>query len=239
MKTAAVVLAGGSGKRMGTSTPKQYLPLRGVPLICHALRTFEESFIDEIVLVVTPGDEEKCREEIVERYGFGKVKHIVAGGKERYHSVMNGVKAVSTDADYIFIHDGARALIRTEVLERALADVKEYRASVVAVPAKDTVKIADEEHFVLDTPKRTAVWQMQTPQVFEAALIREAYLRLEKQEAELLARGVEITDDAMIVELCTDARVHLVMGAYDNIKITTPEDLGYAEWILEKLCKND
>lgn len=230
MKTAAVVLAGGSGKRMHADVPKQYMTLCGHPLLYYSLRAFEDSFIDEIVLVTAAGEEEHCRETIVERYGFDKVRAIVPGGKERYHSVMHGVKAVSTDTDYIFIHDGARPFITQEILKRVLGDVQEKKACVVGMPVKDTIKIADEDGFVADTPKRASVWQVQTPQVFAAELIRRAYGMLEKEEAELLARGVEITDDAMIVELLTKQPVYLTRGSYENIKITTPEDMGYAEW---------
>ncbi|MBO6208833.1 MAG: 2-C-methyl-D-erythritol 4-phosphate cytidylyltransferase [Lachnospiraceae bacterium] len=238
MKTAAVVLAGGSGKRMHADVPKQYMTLCGHPLLYYSLRAFEDSFIDEIVLVTAAGEEEHCREMIVERYGFDKVRAIVPGGKERYHSVMHGVKAVSTDTDYIFIHDGARPFITQEILKRVLGDVQEKKACVVGMPVKDTIKIADEDGFVADTPKRALVWQVQTPQVFAAELIRRAYGMLEKEEAELLARGVEITDDAMIVELLTKQPVYLTQGSYENIKITTPEDMGYAEWqMAERLEK--
>ncbi len=238
MKTAAVVLAGGSGKRMHADVPKQYMTLCGHPLLYYSLRAFEESFVDEIVLVTAAGEEEHCRETIVERYGFDKVRAIVPGGKERYHSVMHGVKAVSADTDYIFIHDGARPFITQEILKRVLGDVQEKKACVVGMPVKDTIKIADEDGFVADTPKRASVWQVQTPQVFAAELIRRAYGMLEKEEAELLARGVEITDDAMIVELLTKQSVYLTQGSYENIKITTPEDMGYAEWqMAERLEK--
>ena len=234
MRTAAVVLAGGSGKRMHADVPKQYMTLFGHPLLYYSLRAFEDSFIDEIVLVTAAGEEEHCRTEIVEKYDFAKVTAIVPGGKERYHSVMQGVKAVSTEADYIFIHDGARPFITQEILEHVLTDVQEKQACVVGMPVKDTIKIADADGAVADTPKRALVWQVQTPQVFSADLIRRAYGQLEKEEAELLARGVEITDDAMIVELLTKQKVYLSQGSYENIKITTPEDMGYAEWILGK-----
>ena len=232
MKNAAVVLAGGSGKRMHADVPKQYMTLCGHPLLYYSLHAFEESFIDEIILVTAAGEEEHCRETIVERYGFDKVRAIVPGGKERYHSVIQGLKAVSTDADYIFIHDGARPFITQEILERVLGDVQEKQACVVGMPVKDTIKIADAQGFVADTPKRASVWQVQTPQVFAADLIRRAYGKMEKEETDLLARGVEITDDAMIVELLTKQKVFLTQGNYENIKITTPEDMKYAEWLM-------
>ncbi len=219
---------------MGADVPKQYMDLNGYPVIAYSLKVFEKSFIDEIVLVCGAGDEEMCRERIAGRYGLKKIKSIVCGGRERYHSVMNGLEAVSADTDYIFIHDGARPFISAKVLEGVLKDVMDFGASVVAVPAKDTVKLADADGFVRDTPPRKTVWQMQTPQVFDAALIREAYGRLKSEEEQLLRNGTEISDDAMIVELLTSHKVHLFMGEYENIKLTTPEDMAYAEWLTSK-----
>ncbi|MBR1471377.1 MAG: 2-C-methyl-D-erythritol 4-phosphate cytidylyltransferase [Lachnospiraceae bacterium] len=235
MKTTAVVLAGGSGRRMHTDVPKQYLKLNGVPLLYHSLKTFEDSFIDEIVLVTAAGEEAYCREEIVERYGLKKVSRIVPGGRERYHSVMQGVKAVRADAEVIFIHDGARPFVTQEILERVLAEVQDKKACVVGMPVKDTIKIAAADGSVEATPGRAKVWQVQTPQVFAAELIRRAYGRLEAEEESLLAQGVEITDDAMIVELLTEQKVYLVPGSYENIKITTPEDLSYAAWLYQEM----
>ena len=234
MKTAAVVLAGGSGKRMGAEVPKQYLSLDGRPLVFYSLRAFEDSFIDTVVLVVTAGDEEYCRREIVERYDLHKVRAIVSGGKERYHSVAKGVEAVEEDVSWIFIHDGARPFLSREILERAFEDVKRSGASVAAVQSKDTVRLADAEGFVRETPPRAEVWQMQTPQVFSAELLRRACRRLSEEEASLAAQGIRITDDAMMVELLCGQRAHLVTGDYENIKITTPEDLEFAEMLLKR-----
>ena len=233
MKTAAVVLSGGSGKRMGADVPKQYMDLCGYPVIYYSLKAFEDSFIDEIVLVCAAGDEDMCQKNIADRYGFKKIKSIVCGGRERYHSVMNGIKAVSAGADFIYIHDGARPFISRQVIEGVQEDVIKYGASIVAVPAKDTIKLADEDAIVNATPPRKSAWQMQTPQVFDAQLIRKAYGRLEEQEDKLLAQGVEISDDAMIVELLTEHKVHLYKGEYTNIKITTPDDLAYAQWMVK------
>ena len=234
MKTAAVVLAGGSVKRMGAEVPKQYLSLDGRPLVFYSLKAFEDSFIDTVVLVVTAGDEDYCRREIVERYGFRKVAAVVSGGKERYHSVVKGVEAVAEDVSWIFIHDGARPFLSREVLERAFEDVKRSGASVVAVQSKDTVRLADAEGFVRETPPRDEVWQMQTPQVFSAELLRRACRELSEKEGELLAKGIRITDDAMMVELLCGQRAHLVTGDYENIKITTPEDLEFAEMLIKR-----
>ncbi|MCM1174370.1 MAG: 2-C-methyl-D-erythritol 4-phosphate cytidylyltransferase [Blautia sp.] len=231
-KTVAVVLAAGAGKRMRSDVRKQYLLLQGRPVIYYALRTFQDSFIDEIVLVVGQGETEYCRREIAEKYHFSKVKQIVEGGKERYHSVANGLKAVAGEG-YVFIHDGARPFVTGEILRRSYEAVRKYHACVVGMPVKDTIKIVDKDCFAKETPNRETVWQVQTPQVFTIALAKEAYDKLLLKEAELKTRGIRITDDAMVVETLLNHPVKLVEGSYGNIKITTPEDLHIARSFLE------
>ncbi len=228
MRTAAVILAAGSGKRMGSSTKKQYMLMKDRPIIYYALKIFQESFIDEIVLVVAPGDQEYCKKEIVEKYGFDKVIQIVEGGKERYHSVAVGLDCIK-ECGYVFIHDGARPMVTEEILERALSCVKEYRACAVGMPVKDTIKIADEAGNIVSTPNRNLVWMVQTPQVFDYYLIKDAYHKLISQEEKLQRKGIAVTDDAMVVETLTGHSVKLVQGSYENIKITTPEDILIAE----------
>lgn len=218
--TTAIVLAAGHGKRMGTDLPKQFLEIGGVPMIAATLRVFEESsVIDEILLVTSPDYVSYCENEIVAKYGFSKVRGVITGGKERYDSVWQALLACE-GSDYVFIHDGARPFVTGEILLRTDAAVRKYKAAAVAVPSKDTVKIADENGFVQDTPSRSRVFIMQTPQAFEYDLIRKAN--------EILFRDggmQDVTDDAMIVERSGLARVKLVEGSYSNIKITTPEDL--------------
>lgn len=230
MKSVAVVLAAGQGKRMNTKVPKQFMELAGKPLVYYSLKVFEESFIDEVVLVTGENEIPYCKKEIAEKYGFHKVKQIVAGGKERYHSVHAGLVA-ALDADYVFVHDGARPFITQQILEKAYDTVKIENACVVAVPSKDTVKIIDENGYVAQTPNRDRVWNMQTPQVFEYRLIRAAYDILLREEDKVLAEGIRITDDAMVVETFMKQPVKVVEGSYENIKITTPEDLAFAEII--------
>lgn len=227
-RTAAIVLAAGSGKRMESSTKKQYMLLDGKPVIYYSLKAFQESFVDEIILVVSAGDTEYCRKEIVERYGFNKVSHITEGGNERYHSVAAGLRNAQ-DCDFVFIHDGARPMLTQELLSRLLACVTEYGACVAGMPVKDTIKIADENGFIEQTPDRRLVWQIQTPQVFEYSLIRNAYEQLLEREQEFLSKGISVTDDAMVVESLTGHKVRLVEGSYENMKITTPEDMKIAE----------
>ena len=221
-KTAAVVLAAGKGKRMNSDVPKQFMLLREKPVLYYSLQTFQDSFVDEIILVTEKGEEEYCRKEIVDKYHLTKVKHITAGGTERYFSA------------YIFIHDGARPFVTGQIINDALENVRVHKACVAAMPVKDTIKIADDQDFAVSTPRRDLVWMMQTPQVFQASLIREAYRRLIKEEEKLRTEGIQITDDAMAVETLLHQPVKLFRASYENIKITTPEDLVIADGILEK-----
>jgi len=228
---AAIVLAGGSGKRMGTATAKQYLMIKNKPIICYSLEVFEKcELIDTIVLVVGKGQIPYCRQEILEKYQFNKIKTIVEGGKERYHSVWAGLQTLSQmKKGYIFIHDGARPFIEQEILVRAYDEVCKSSACVVGMPVKDTIKIADAQRNIYMTPERSLVWQIQTPQVFAAELIISAYQELMIKEKLFLEQGVQITDDAMVVEKFCKCPIKLVEGSYKNLKITTPEDLKIAE----------
>ena len=232
-RTAAVVLAAGSGKRMNAGVKKQYMEIAGRPVLYYSLKAFEESFIDEIVLVVSQDEIEQVQESYVNQYGFQKISRIVVGGKERYHSVACGLQAVRQDCDFVFIHDSARPMLTQEILQRAYRAVQEEEACVVGVPSKDTVKIADEQGYVSVTPNRSLVWNVQTPQVFSYPLVYSAYEELLQKEQELLASGVQITDDAMGVEYLAHHKVKLVEGSYENIKITTPEDVQIAERYLQ------
>ena len=223
----AIVLAAGSGKRMGTKVHKQYLLMGGKPVLYYSLRAFEDSKrIDEIILVCGAGEEDYCRKEIVEKYGISKARKIIPGGAERYDSVWNGLK--ETKEGYVYIHDGARPFVDEEIIERAYECVSEQHACVAGMPSKDTVKIADSGNIVTATPDRSSVWIVQTPQVFDTELIRKAYaLLMEKDE-------ISVTDDAMVAEQMLGASVRLFYGSYENIKITTPEDLEIAEVFLKR-----
>lgn len=227
-KVAAIVLAAGSGKRMHSSVKKQYMELLGYPVIYYSLLAFEKYGVDQIVLVTGAEDIEYCQEHIVKRYGFQKVNQIVAGGKERYHSVMEGLKVVE-DADYVLIHDGARPCLTPAVIARCIQDAGQYGACAAAVPSKDTIKIADEEGFAAQTPPRSQVYLIQTPQAFSMELIQRAYETMKQSDL----TGITITDDAMAVECFTNERVKLTEGDYENIKVTTPEDLSTAEMFLK------
>lgn len=232
-RTTAIVLAAGSGKRMGSDTKKQYMQILEKPVVYYALKIFQDSFVDEIVMVVSKGDEEYCQKEIVERFQFTKVKRIVEGGKERYHSVYKGILACG-DCDYIYIHDGARPCIYEDLLLRLHKAVVKHQAAILGMPVKDTIKVSDEQAMVAGTPERKYLWQIQTPQVFSYSIIFEAYQYLMKKEEEFKSEGVIVTDDAMVVETVLKRKIKLVEGDYKNIKITTPEDLAVAEIFLRQ-----
>ena len=225
-KYTAIVLAAGSGKRMNSKVHKQYLIKQDRPVLYYSLKAFEDSAVDEIVLVVGKGEEKFCRKEIVDKYGISKVKAIVEGGKERYHSAFEGLKQTS-DADYVLIHDGARPFVNQDIIRRCMQEVQKYQACVVGMPVKDTIKIADEEGYAKQTPDRKNVWMIQTPQTFSYALIYEAYEEMLKTE------DAAITDDAMVLERIKGKKSKLIEGSYRNIKITTPEDLLIANVYLQ------
>lgn len=230
-RTVGIVLAAGRGSRMNCDINKPYLLLRERPILYYALKAFEDSFVDEIILVAGETEIGYCRSEVVEKFGFQKVTHIVAGGAERYHSVFHGLQAVE-QCEYVFIHDGARPFVTVDILKRAYEAVRRDKACVVGMPVKDTIKLADDQGFCASTPRRDLVWAIQTPQVFSFPLVKKAYTAFLQQEQTLSAEGVPITDDAMVVERFSDTRVRLVEGSCANIKITTPEDLIVAEGFL-------
>lgn len=226
-RCTAIVLAAGKGTRMGTKVHKQYLELCGRPVLYYALKAFEQSqVIDDIILVTGKDEVEYCKEKIVDKYNLSKVRHIVPGGKERYNSVYNGLKLIENG--YVFIHDGARPFIDEDSIKRAYDTVQHEDACIVAMPVKDTIKISDSQGFVESTPDRSTVWMVQTPQVFSAELIKEAYDRIMKTDC----KGV--TDDAMVVEKTMNHKVKFVEGSYMNIKITTPEDLEIGEVFIKR-----
>ena len=230
-KITAVVLAAGAGKRMHSDVPKQYMMLAGRPVLFYALQAFAESAVTDIVVVVGAGEIDYCRKEIVEKYHIQKVCAVVEGGRERYHSVYEGLKAAD-GSDYVLIHDGARPLVSADIIKRSMQAVKEYRACVAGMPVKDTIKIADEDGYAKLTPERSKVWQIQTPQSFSYPLVYEAYRKM------LADEDSAITDDAMVVERMTNQPVKLIEGNYRNIKITTPEDMLIAEMYLKQGTSN-
>jgi len=211
---------------MGLAVKKQFLQLEGIPVIGHTLKVIADSpVVHDIVLVASPGEETYCRRTIVERLGIRKVAAIVPGGSERQESVYNGLLALSADTGIVVIHDGARPLLRPEELSAVVEGAAQYGAATLAVPVKDTVKLAGEEEFVAETLPRERLWLTQTPQAFRHQLIIEAHQRAMRMK-------YTGTDDAGLVEML-GRPVKIVAGSYENLKITTPEDLLVASAIIK------
>lgn len=225
----AVVLAAGRGRRMGIKTAKQYLELQGKPVLAYALEAFEQSSVIDDILLITGEDHiDYCKKEICEKYGIKKVSAVAPGGKERYESVWKALCILKErgQAGYVMIHDGARPFLTEDILERVYRQVQTYKACVVGMPVKDTIKLIDKDGQITESPDRSFVWQAQTPQAFALPLIIEAFEKQMKEDCS------HITDDAMVVERQMGVPVYMVEGSYCNIKITTPEDLMIAQALL-------
>ena len=225
-RCTAIVLAAGQGKRMHSKIQKQFLEIGGKPILYYSMECFQKSpLIQDIILVTGEDMISYCQSEIVEKYGFTKVCKVTAGGKERYDSVYAGLLCCQ-DTDYVYIHDGARPFVTEEMIQRGYEAVKRTNACVMGMPSKDTVNLADPSGYIKETPDRKIVWNIQTPQIFSYDLIRGAYESIRKKDMS------NVTDDAMVVEQETGTKILLVEGSYQNIKITTPEDLAVAEAFL-------
>lgn len=225
MSNTAVILAAGLGKRMQAGHNKQFIEICGQSVLTHTLTVFAQiPEIAKIVLVVRAGEEDTCQNMIPE---IAENKTVLAiGGKERQDSVHNGIRAITWECEYILIHDGARPLVTEEVIRRTLLAAQNSGAAICAVPVKDTIKQADSDGNVLATIPRESLWAAQTPQVFQADLIRRAY-------ENAYVHNHYGTDDASLVEYLGE-KIKIVTGDYENIKITTPEDIPTAEQILQK-----
>lgn len=229
-KTYAIVLAAGSGKRMGGEIEKQYQLLGGKPVLYYSLYAFEQSEVDEIILVTSKERMDYVRSEIVEYYDIHKVSRIVCGGAERYESVYNALKQIDGDG-IVLIHDGARPFITTEVIKRIIDKAEETGACIPAVPVKDTIKCVLND-VVESTPDRSKLYAAQTPQGFSVSMLKEAYqkyLAIAKSEANWFFA----TDDSMLAEKMMDKQIAVVEGDSRNIKLTEPEDRLFAEWLLQ------
>ena len=209
MKTVAIIVAGGQGKRMGR--PKQFLAIAGKPMIEWTLSAFQKSkVVDGVIVVVAENDLSRAR-----RLRFSKIIDVVAGGKERQDSVRNGLRALPSAAEIVLVHDGARPAVTPKMIEAAVRGARRHGAVVLGVPVKDTTKKVKPNAEIIETVNREDLWQAQTPQAFRASILKKAYAR---------ARG-KFTDDAMLVEKL-GLPVKMIMGSYKNIKVTAPEDLG-------------
>jgi 2-C-methyl-D-erythritol 4-phosphate cytidylyltransferase / 2-C-methyl-D-erythritol 2,4-cyclodiphosphate synthase len=227
MKKLAIIPAGGSGKRLEADMAKQYLLLAGIPVLVHALQVFQQSaVIDEIILVVPGKDINYVRNEIIKKYCLTKITQVVAGGMERQDSVQNALAAVDGNCDIVMIHDGVRPFVTEEMIGDVVAAIKDHQAVSLGVKAKDTIKEAEDNDLVLKTIPRQNLWLTQTPQAFRLDILKRAY--------DVAGRDNYYgTDDASLVERL-GIKVKMVRGSYNNIKITTAEDLIMAEALLKK-----
>jgi 2-C-methyl-D-erythritol 4-phosphate cytidylyltransferase len=233
MKVAAIIAAAGLGKRMKIDTPKTYLKLGGKPILIYTLEIFEKvPEVNEVLVVVHPEDLEFCQEEVIDAYPLKKVLRLVPGGKERQDSVYNALKVLKKEAmeqDVILVHDGVRPLVEPAQVRKVVAAARRHGGAILGIPCQDTLKRVNSKGVVVDTVDRAELWQVQTPQAFQAAILWRAY-----QEA--MVRGFYATDEAALVEALGETVV-VVPGTCLNLKITTPDDLKMAEAILAFMQK--
>ncbi|SFB21395.1 2-C-methyl-D-erythritol 4-phosphate cytidylyltransferase [Acetitomaculum ruminis DSM 5522] len=229
-----ILLAGGKGKRMNSQIPKQYLSLRGYPVLYYSLKAFEESDIDEIIIVASKDYMDYIKNDIVLKYEFKKVKAYALSGKERMDSVKNGLLEVE-NCEYVLIHDGARPMVSPKLINDCLKEVKKYKAIVTGTPLKDTIRWIDDKDFGGATLDRSRLRNIQTPQGFLFEEIKAAHLKLQENRAQ----NEDITDDAMVLERFLGRKSVIIMGDYKNIKITTAEDLIIAGAFLDEKEKNN
>lgn len=224
MFVSAVVAAAGKGKRMEEKVNKQYLLCGGKPVLAQTLLRLSRYPFREIVIAAAPGEVEFCKKEIIDPLKLEIPVKVVSGGKERQESVFNALKIMAPQTEVVLIHDGARPFVTRQLLVESVETARVYGAALAAVPVKDTIKRTDEEGFVVDTPPRSLLWAAQTPQTFLFPLLCEAYRKA-------FETGFWGTDDASLVERLGH-QVKIVRGRYENIKITTPQDLLLAEALL-------
>ena len=219
-----VIVAAGTGSRMNMGINKQFIKLEGKEIIAYTIEKFyNNSNIEDIVVVVKEDESEFFKKEILDKYNFKNVK-IAYGGKERQDSVYNGLKLLDEKCDVVLIHDGARPFVSDKIIDKSIEEAKEHKAIVVGVPVKDTIKVIDNDKNIVDTPNRSVLWAVQTPQTFDYNILIDAYKDAFKNK-------FYGTDDAMLVERI-GYKVKMLEGSYNNIKITTQEDLNIGRQIL-------
>lgn len=224
----AIIVAGGSGKRMASDIAKQYLLLNGMPILSHTLQKFDAaSSVKDVILVVPFDDMDYVKRSIVEKFNISKVNHIRGGGRKRQDSVKSGLDIVNSNEDIVVIHDGARPFISSDLIDISVEKARHSGALVMGIPAGDTVKSVGNGGYIEKTLRRDHLWHAQTPQVFRAYIIKKAYERAYDE-------GFYGTDDAEVVERM-GIKVEMMRGSSANIKITTPEDLVLGEFLTGKI----
>ncbi|MCR4716078.1 MAG: 2-C-methyl-D-erythritol 4-phosphate cytidylyltransferase [Lachnospiraceae bacterium] len=215
---SAIILAAGKGSRMNSDIPKQFMKVNDKPVIYYCLKSFSKANVDEIVIVTSEEYISYCN-ELVAEYKIKNVKAVINGGKERYDSVFNGLRSVNgAEDDVILIHDAARANVSFALINSITKEVYKSGAAIPVVPVKDTIKIV-EDGKVVNTPLRSSLNIVQTPQGFNYGAIFKAYMKMQTENHD------GITDDSMVMEIYGDLPVKTVLGDYSNFKITTPEDI--------------
>lgn len=222
---AAVVVAAGSGTRMGTDTPKQFLEVGGKPVLAYTLEKFQNNPRISEIVVVTREDSIVVCKDIADIWGISKLSVITVGGTTRQESVKNGISQLSQSDGYVLIHDGARPLVSDAAIDACIDSVIENRAAAIGVKVKDTVKYSADGKFIAKTVDRSRLWLIQTPQAFDIQLICECHKKA-------VYEGFEATDDCMLAEHY-GIKVALVEGEYENIKITSPSDIYVMEGLLD------
>lgn len=223
---AAIIVAAGKGKRMGTTVSKQFLPLGGKEILAHTVEVFEQADAIRDSILVTGADSLADVAEMKQEYGWRKITSIVPGGAERQDSVWNGLQQLAEDVEIVVIHDGVRPFVTEEILQNAIDTAAEMGGCVAGMPVKDTIKVCDAERMAVATPERSTLWQIQTPQTFQKEVLIRAYRHARES-------GFLGTDDASLVER-DGGRVQVIEGSYRNIKITTREDLLIGEAFLKE-----
>lgn len=223
---SAIIAAAGMSNRMKSKINKQFININGKPILAHTLEKFQRcKYIDEIIVVAREDEINYCKKEVVKRYGFNKVTKIVRGGKERQDSVYNGILALNEKTDIVVSHDGARPFVKIKNIVDSIKGAVEYGACVVGTPVKDTIKFVKDGEEIDSTPNRDILWAAQTPQSFKREILMEGYRKA-------IEDNFVGTDDSVLVERL-GIQVKIIMGSYENIKITTPEDIIIAESILK------
>jgi 2-C-methyl-D-erythritol 4-phosphate cytidylyltransferase len=231
----AIVLAGGSGKRMKSEVAKQFIQLHGRPILYYSLKAFSDSPVDSIVLVAQEQDLEYCQKEIVEKYSIPKISSIVSGGKLRYHSSIYGVLSSPLASEYLLIHDSARPCITNEFILSCMENVIKHGNGTTGVRAVDTICQVDEENKIVNIPNRNSLWSIQTPQCFRFEDIKKAHKVLMEKEPEMSETEKKtITDDVAVIQKFLGRDVYIFQGSYDNIKVTNRSDIDRAEKILAR-----
>lgn len=223
-KNIAIILSAGSGTRMGKNLPKQFLPLNNKPIICHTIEKFQNCIeIDEIIIVMGETYIDFFESEILKKYTYSKIKKVVTGGKERVFSAYEGLKAIEETDSIVLIHDSVRPFVKIAHIKKIIDNTLKFDACILAVKAKETIKIC-KNGFIKYTPPRENLWVAQTPQGFNYNLIKNAYEKT-------IEENLNVTDDASIVENL-GINVKVISGDYENIKITTLDDLQIGEYFL-------